>query len=293
MSTKTQVHNFADKQSKLVAAPQHEIAYEDLRRPAWPFKSRVRSKYHRLPERDSGARGDTSKTQSSLQIMNTWTLVFDLDGTLVDTAPDLAAATNHVMLQLGLQPVAEGDIRPFVGYGALAMVEGAAAAQGRNLGQQELYDLFELFIAHYTANISAHSKPYETVVSVLQRYQDNGARLAVCTNKLESHARALLEALNMAKYFSAITGRDTFPVFKPNPDHLTGTIALAGGHARRTIMVGDTETDIRTAKAAGVPVVAVDFGYSVQPVATFAPDAVISHYRDFERVAGLMMTSRI
>lgn len=222
--------------------------------------------------------------------MNTWTLVFDLDGTLVDTAPDLAESTNYVLRRLGLSSVAEGDIRPFVGHGALVMVERAAAAQGRALAQQELYDLFDVFIAHYTANISAHSKPYADVISVLKRYQDQGARLAVCTNKIEAHARALLEALDMTKYFAAITGRDTLGIFKPDPGHLTGTITLAGGDRRRALMVGDSETDIRTAKAANIAVVAVDFGYSVEPVASFNPDAVISHYRDFERAAARLMS---
>lgn len=225
--------------------------------------------------------------------MNTWTLVFDLDGTLVDTAPDLAASTNHVMRQIGLNPVAERDIRPFVGHGALAMVERAAAAQGRALAQQDLYDLFGVFIEHYTANIAVHSTPYDGVLSALQRFKDQGATLAVCTNKIEGHARALLDALNMTSTFAAITGRDSLGVFKPDPGHLTGTIALAGGSAERALMIGDSETDIRTAQAARIPVVAVDFGYSIEPVQSFAPDAVISHYRDLERVAGTLMARRI
>lgn len=229
-------------------------------------------------------------TQSTL---SSWTLVFDLDGTLVDTAPDLAASTNHVMRRIGLQPVAEGDIRPFVGHGALAMIERAAAAQGRTFEQQELYNLFEVFIAHYTANISANSKPYDHVIDVLQSYQGRGVRLAVCTNKIEAHARALLAALDLTKYFKAITGRDTLGIFKPDPGHLNGTIALAGGNPRRTLMVGDSETDIRTAKAANIPVVAVDFGYSLEPVATFAPDAIISHYRDFEKAAHRLIQAQV
>ncbi len=129
-------------------------------------------------------------------LMNSWTLVFDLDGTLVDTAPDLAAATNHVMARIGLKPVAEGDIRPYVGHGALAMVEQAAAAQGRLLQQQELYDLFEVFIAHYTANISVRSKPYDGVLAALTRFKDQGATLAVCTNKIEVACPRAVEAIS-------------------------------------------------------------------------------------------------
>lgn len=217
--------------------------------------------------------------------MERWTLVFDLDGTLVDTAPDLAAATNHVMRRLGLEPVSEADIREFVGHGALAMIKGAAAHQGRALSEQALYDLFEVFIAHYTANIAAHSVPYDGVLDALNTFAERGASLAVCTNKIEAHARALLDQLDMTRYFAAITGRDTFDVYKPDPGHLTGTIDLAGGASGRALMIGDSETDIKTAKAAGVPVVAVTFGYSVTPVGAFSPDATIEHYRELVAVA--------
>lgn len=224
--------------------------------------------------------------------MKTWTLVFDLDGTLVDTAPDLAASTNHVLKHIGLNPVPEGDIRPFVGHGALAMVEGAAAAQGRRMSEQELHALFDIFIAHYTANIANNSVPYDGVITALDAFTSRGATLAVCTNKIESQARALLDALDMTRYFSAITGRDSLGVFKPDPGHLTGTIALADGDASRAIMIGDSETDIRTAQAAGVPVVAVDFGYSIAPVGSFSPDVVISSWRDLERAADQLIARR-
>lgn len=225
--------------------------------------------------------------------MQNWTLVFDLDGTLVDTAPDLVAATNHVITRLGLRDVSETSIRPFVGHGALAMVERAAAAQGRNLGQQELHDLFEVFIAHYTANIAVLSRPYAGVLAALDLCIDDGAKLAVCTNKIEAHARALLDELDMTRYFSAITGRDSLRVCKPDPGHLTGTVALAGGLRERSIMIGDSETDVRTAKAAKIPVIAVDFGYSDEPVASFAPDAVIAHYRDLTAAIGKLSGCRV
>lgn len=224
--------------------------------------------------------------------MKNWTLVFDLDGTLVDTAPDLAGSTNYVLSTIGLAPVAEGDIRPFVGHGALAMIEGAAAAQGRKLQQKELYDLFDVFLTHYAANISVQSIPYDGVIAALETFASRGATLAVCTNKTEALARALLDELGMTRHFKAITGRDSLGVFKPDPGHLTGTIALAGGSVERAIMVGDSETDIRTAQAANIPVVAVDFGYSVAPVSTFAPDAIISHWRDLERAADRFIAAR-
>lgn len=224
--------------------------------------------------------------------MDSWTLVFDLDGTLVDTAPDLAAATNHVMRRIGLQPVDERDIRQYVGHGALAMVEGAAAAQGRKLAPNELHNLFDVFLDHYAANISAHSKPYDGIVEALHSFQAKGATLAVCTNKIEAHARALLDDLDMSRHFAAITGRDSLAVFKPNPGHLTGTIALANGQPSRAIMVGDSETDIKTAKAAKIPIIAVDFGYSIAPVATFDPDVVISHFRELPDAIDMVQRRR-
>ncbi len=214
--------------------------------------------------------------------MKPWTFVFDLDGTLVDTAPDLAAATNHVLATLDLAPVSVADIRPFVGHGALAMVSGAAAAHGRALTEPQLYDLFNVFLAHYSDHIADLSQPYDHVIETLADLSGQGARLAVCTNKIESHARQLLDALNMSDLFAAVTGRDSLGVWKPDPGHFNGTVALAGGQKAKAVMIGDTETDILTAQAAGVPVVAVDFGYSVAPVASFQPSAVISSYRELK-----------
>ncbi|MEQ1718091.1 MAG: HAD-IA family hydrolase [Hyphomicrobium sp.] len=223
--------------------------------------------------------------------MNGWTLVFDLDGTLVDTAPDLAAATSHVLSRYDLPPVDQSDIRAFVGHGALAMIQGALKAHGRVLNQDELMDQFEVFLTHYAANIANTSRPYPGVVRALEAFAGQGALLAVCTNKIELHARLLLDALDLTRHFAAITGRDSLGASKPDPRHLTGTIALAKGTATRAVMIGDSETDIATAKAARIPVVAVDFGYSIEPVALFEPDAIISHFDELElavqRLAGV------
>lgn len=210
--------------------------------------------------------------------MHGWTLVFDLDGTLVDTAPDLAAATNHLLERFDLPAVDEKEIRHFVGHGALAMIRGALAAHGRSVNEDDMADLFESFLAYYGANIAVKSRPYPGIIAQLDALSAQGARLAVCTNKIELHARMLLDALDMSRHFEALTGRDTLGACKPDPRHLTGTIDLAHGQIERAIMIGDSETDIATAKAALVPVVAVNFGYSVEPVTTFAPDIIISHF---------------
>ena len=210
--------------------------------------------------------------------MHGWTLVFDLDGTLVDTAPDLAAATNHILERFDLPAVDEKEIRHFVGHGALAMIRGALAAHGRSVNEDDMADLFESFLAYYGANIAVKSRPYPGIIAQLDALSAQGARLAVCTNKIELHARMLLDALDMSRHFEALTGRDTLGACKPDPRHLTGTIDLARGDVWRAVMIGDSETDIATAKAASVPVVAVDFGYSVEPVTAFAPDIIISHF---------------
>lgn len=218
--------------------------------------------------------------------MKDWTIVFDLDGTLVDTAPDLAEATNYVLKTLGLARVNELEIRPFVGHGALAMIDGAVKAHGRTLPERELHDLFEVFIAYYTAHIADRSIPYPNVIPTLEALRSSGATLAVCTNKIELQARRVLEELKLDGYFAALTGRDSLGSFKPDPRHLTGTIARAGGQPETSIMVGDSETDIRTAKAARIPIVAVSFGYSVDPVASFGPDAIIDDYKDLSAALG-------
>ncbi|CAA2140353.1 HAD family hydrolase [Hyphomicrobium sp. ghe19] len=215
--------------------------------------------------------------------MQGWTIVFDLDGTLIDTAPDLAEATNHVLATLGLDRINELEIRPFVGHGALAMIEGAVKAHGRKLSQRELHDLFEVFIVYYSAHIADYSVPYPHVIATLEGLKARGATLAVCTNKMEAQARAVLKTMKLDHYFSALTGRDSLGAYKPDPRHLTGTIALAGGRPETSIMIGDSETDIKTAKAASIPVVAVSFGYSVDPVASFGPDAIIDDYRHLPR----------
>ena len=161
--------------------------------------------------------------------MKGFTVVFDLDGTLVDTAPDLAEATNQVLATLGLERVSELEIRPYVGHGALAMIDAAVKSHGRTLTEPELYELFEVFLAYYSANIAVRSAPYANIVTALEALRSEGATLAVCTNKIEIQARQVLKAFKLDDYFSALTGRDSLGVSKPDPKHLTGTIALAGG----------------------------------------------------------------
>lgn len=216
------------------------------------------------------------------QISTDITLVFDLDGTLVDTAPDLVAATNHALADLGLAPVQADILRPSIGFGARHMISAGLRQSGQVLAEAEIDRLHEIFLDHYEANIAATSRPFEGAVPALERLRSAGFRLAVCTNKRESLSRQLLLALNLMTHFDALAGRDTFPVNKPHPDHLTGAVRLAGGNPGRAIMIGDTKVDVATAKAATLPVIACTFGYSDVPLLALAPDRLISHFDELE-----------
>jgi phosphoglycolate phosphatase len=222
------------------------------------------------------------------------TLVFDLDGTLVDTAPDLIAATNHVLAGLGRPLATDIALRAQVSHGALAMIRAGIGPEAADWPETRLYPLFDQFIAYYKANIAAHSRPFPGLIAALDRCEAEGHVFAVCTNKQEALARQLLADLDMTDRFKAIAGRDTFAVCKPDPGHLTATIAAAGGDPRRAVMVGDSGVDVATAHAAGIPVIAVSFGYSDPPVAAFAPTALIDHYDAFEAaLARIMRTTPV
>jgi len=210
------------------------------------------------------------------------TLVFDLDGTLVDTAPDLIAATNHVLEHVGLPGVDADTLRPWVGHGAKHMIERAIGAAGESMTPAEHAALLARYFDFYGRNIAVGSRPFDGVVSALEKFQADGVKLAVCTNKIERMSKLLLDALDLSRYFAAVAGCDTLGAAKPHPDALFGTIRMAGGDPMRAIMIGDSGVDVATAKAAGVPVIGVSFGYTETPVREFAPDAVIDHYRELE-----------
>jgi phosphoglycolate phosphatase len=206
------------------------------------------------------------------------TIVFDLDGTLVDTAPDLIATLNTILGREGLPPVDFAAARNMVGGGARHMIERGLRAEGLSLVGAEVERMVGQFIAHYAAHIADRSRPFPGVEDALDELVRGGCRLAVCTNKLEWLALKLLGALGLTGRFAAICGADTFGVQKPDAAILHGTVARAGGGSDRAIMVGDAITDIAVARAAGIAVIAVDFGYSETPVAALAPDRIVSSF---------------
>ena len=202
-------------------------------------------------------------------------IVFDLDGTLVDTAPDLTHALNYALARAGQAPVSAETVRSLVGMGARVMIEEGLRRAGVT---GDLESMLGDFLVHYEANIAVESRPFPGAVEALDLLRAEGARLAVCTNKRESLSRRLLQELELEGYFSAIAGRDTFKVAKPDPGHLTVAIRLAGGEPSRAVMVGDSDVDVRTAKAASVPIVLVSFGYAGPPVSGAPPEAVIDYF---------------
>jgi phosphoglycolate phosphatase len=210
--------------------------------------------------------------------MQTITLVFDLDGTLVDTAPDLVAATNHALADLGLKPVPDAALRASIGRGARYMIVEALRQTGITLPEPDVDRLLERFLSYYEANIAATSRPFDGAVTALTALREAGNRLVVCTNKREDLSRLLLDALGMTPLFEALAGRDTFTVHKPHPEHLRQVVRLAGGDPARAIMIGDTSIDVATARAASVPVIACSFGYPDMPIAALAADRLIDHF---------------
>jgi phosphoglycolate phosphatase len=207
-------------------------------------------------------------------------LVFDLDGTLAETAPDLVATLNMLLVREGFPPVPYETARSMVGGGARALIERGLAHCNGSLPAARIDDLFDEFLVHYDAHICDSTHLFPGVGPALDRFEAAGWGFAVCTNKIEHSSILLLEALGIAKRFQAICGKNTFPMSKPDGRALLMTIDKAGGRNDKTIMVGDSKTDIETAKNAKIPVVAVDFGYTDLPVEAYEPDRIISHFDD-------------
>lgn len=209
-----------------------------------------------------------------------WTIVFDLDGTLVNTAPDLVAALNHVLQSEDLDPAPMSEVHSLVGRGAKAMIRTGIEYNGADPDKFNFDVLWDKFIAYYSENIAVHSHPYEQSVDVLEALQASKATLAVCTNKPQELANLLLSSLNMSRFFNAIVGFDGVPYPKPHGDHIQYSVIAAGGRTDRAIMVGDSQTDKKAARNAGLPFIFVPFGYEAAGLDKIEADIVVSHYSD-------------
>jgi phosphoglycolate phosphatase len=209
-------------------------------------------------------------------------VVFDLDGTLADTAQDLIATLNVVMTNEGLTPLPFEKARDLIGAGAKPLIQRGFAASNTPLAEDRLQQLYAFFLDHYHHHIAVHTVLFPGVIESLDGLAKQGFTLAVCTNKMESHALELLKALGIIDRFAFISGKDTFEVFKPDARHLLETIARSSGDASRAVMVGDSKTDIDTARNARIPVVGVSFGYTNVPVRELGADVVIDHFDELD-----------
>lgn len=224
-----------------------------------------------------------------LRDLEGWTLAFDLDGTLVDTAPDLVGTLNHILAEEGL-PALDYDIgRSLIGQGARALLMRGVAAAGAVWDEAKGEVLFDRFIAHYRARIADESRPFEGVEETLDRLAARGALLCVATNKRTELSVALLDALNLSSRFAVICGPDSVSKQKPSGAHIREAVLKAGGDPDRAVMVGDAAPDVGAAQDAGVPCVVVTFGYTPTPPEALGGDVLIDAFEDLEEaVDGLL-----
>lgn len=219
-------------------------------------------------------------------------IVFDLDGTLADTAPDLMATLNFLLDGEGLPTLPTEKANSLIGAGARALIARGFEAAGLELTPQKHEELFQGFLAHYGENLCVETRLFPGVVAALDALENDGYCFAVCTNKMVGQSVRLLEELKIADRFEAICGRDSFPWFKPDPRHLTMTIEQAVGDKSQAIMIGDSLTDIATARAAEIPVIAVPFGYTDRPVSELGPDRIIEHFDELPAAVRAVFAGR-
>jgi len=208
------------------------------------------------------------------------TLIFDLDGTIADTAGDLIEAANAALVERGFSRASSSAIRQGVGYGAKAMLRAALEETRETADEAELTHLAERLVAHYEPRIAIKTRLFPGFLDAAHALRDRGAKLALCTNKTERLATRLLAELGIPALFDATAGRDTFPFHKPDPRHITELVARAGGRLPLAAMIGDSEADVAAARGAGIAVIAVRFGYAVIPPDALGADAVLDTFHD-------------
>jgi phosphoglycolate phosphatase len=220
------------------------------------------------------------------------TIAFDLDGCLVDTAPDLIGTLNTILAEHGHAGLPLEAARTVVGQGARAMLSRGFEAVGETLDAAKMDALFERFLELYPGRIDRESRPYAGVVEVLDHFATAGARLVVCTNKRTDLSLLLLDALDLTRRFEAVVGPDKAGAAKPDPRHLIAAIEAAGGSPDRAVMVGDSRADVGAAVAAGIAVVAVSYGYSDVPPAELGADALIDSFAELPAIVHRLLVGR-
>lgn len=209
-----------------------------------------------------------------------WTIAFDLDGTIVDSAPDLIGTLNRMLAERGHPPVPLTSARHLVGHGARALLRHGFAEAGAIWDEAAEPDLFDRFIDDYVAHIADDSRAFDGVVETLDHLSSRGAVLCVATNKRTDLAEALIDALGLTRHFAVIAGPDRVSARKPDGAHVREAVQLAGGDPARAVMVGDATTDTGSARAAAVPCVVASFGYNDAPLTELGGDIVIDRFVD-------------
>ncbi len=217
------------------------------------------------------------------------TIIFDLDGTLVDTAPDLLAALNFVLRGAGHRTIDDQEIRKLVGFGVRRLFERAFEMTGTVVPEVEMAEHHDAFLRHYRANIAVKSRPFPQVAETLEALVGDGAALGVCTNKAHDLTELLLEELNMTHHFGSVIGAGLKPYLKPDPRHLLDVVAALKGDAARAVMVGDSAVDVNTAKAANIPVILMSYGYRVEPAHALGADAISDDFAEVPELAARLL----
>jgi phosphoglycolate phosphatase len=208
-------------------------------------------------------------------------IIFDLDGTLIDSAPDVCRALNRTLTKIGRRDHTIAEVTSYLGFGAITLMEKALQTSGTLPDKETITDLTDQFLADYADNPVVDTVIFPGVLAALDQLQDNGARLALCTNKPSVTTAPVLELLNIDQYFQAIVCSDQVSNRKPHGDHIIDTISRAGGNeATRAIMIGDSESDINSAIHAGIPSVAVTFGYAHGTPQSLGATAMIDHFNE-------------
>ncbi len=220
-----------------------------------------------------------------------YSLAFDLDGTLVDTAPDIIGALNVVLHEEGVTPYHVDDARPLIGRGAMELMRRGFTLAGHPLKAEDEAPLLKRMLDEYERHIDTYSRPYEGMVEALDRLAAAGAKLAVCTNKHTYLAVELLKRLKLYDRFGSVRGSDSGPPKKPDAAHLRACINDMGGDMAKCMMIGDSETDLLTARNAKVPAILFSFGYSDRPITELTPDALLDHYRDLPGTIARLLVS--
>ena len=229
---------------------------------------------------------------TDLAALNGSTIAFDLDGTLVESAPDLIGTLNAILIAEGFAPLPYDQGRPLIGHGARRLLQRGLSVAGAQDPVVRADALFDRFIDHYRAHIADESRPFPGVIEALEVLKSSGAKLVVCTNKRTDLSLSLLAALDMAKLFDGIVGADVVSAIKPDAAHLIEAVAAVGGDLARAIMVGDAATDAGSARAAGTKLILVDFGYTEIPAAELAPDILLHHYDELVDACASLLSRR-